>query len=157
MSKQQDELLAATNQQRAGNRIALVGIHPALQEAAQKHAEWMALNRRMSHAGEGGNTFVDRIRAAGYPNSNAAENIAWGYTDAASCVQGWMNSAGHRNNMLNPQYQSTGFGAARASNGQWYWCGLYGVATGSTQPPITPPAPKPHPKWLEWLLRLVAR
>jgi hypothetical protein len=141
-----DDLLALTNQERQEARVGLLGVHGTLQRAAQGHAQWMAANRRMSHTGEGRSDFMDRVRAAGtYPSGNAGENIAMGYGTPAACINAWMKSTGHRRNMLNSSYRSVGFGAAKASNGDWYWCGVYGAAAPSDSPPAPPPTPPPPP------------
>lgn len=149
-----DELLRLTNAERNNP----LGVHASLQQAAQKHAEWMATNRRMSHRGAGGSDFSDRIREAGYPTSTAGENVAMGYSTPAACIRAWMTSSGHRRNMLNTAYRSAGFGAAKGSNGSWYWCGLYGAAMPdhAPPPPIPDPIPPPAPRrtFWEWLLSL---
>ncbi|WP_425618057.1 CAP domain-containing protein [Anatilimnocola sp. NA78] len=159
-----DDLLKVTNEQRDRYGVVALGVHPTLQIAAQKHAEWMADNRRMSHTGEGRSQFDDRIRAAGpYPSSAMAENIAWGQRTAKECVIDWMSSAGHRRNMLNAGYLSAGFGAASDVNGALYFCALYGAAKPESPAPVKPPPPPPpEPSWptprvglIEWLLSLL--
>jgi uncharacterized protein YkwD len=68
------------------------------------------LNDFFSHTSSDGRSPWDRIRATGYSYSSAAENIAAGYSTAASAVSGWMNSSGHRANILNCGLEETGVG-----------------------------------------------
>ena len=69
-------------------------------------------------------TAGQRIAAQGYSYSTWGENIAAGYTTAASAVNGWMNSEGHRNNILNCNFKETGVGyyylANDTGNENWY-------------------------------------
>ena len=53
--------------------------------------------------------------------TTAGENIARGYSSASGVTAGWMASAGHRANILNPSYKSIFVGVAQASNGTYYW------------------------------------
>ena len=62
-----------------------------------------------AHRGSDGSDFVRRARAAGY-TCVAAENIAWGQPDEASVVTAWMNSAGHRRNILLADVTEYGIG-----------------------------------------------
>lgn len=82
----------------------------------------MAENDYFSHTSRDGRSFVDRIRAAGHP-SPGAENIAYGYSDGASVVEGWMNSPGHRRNIMNCSLTAIGVGFAGRGN---YWTQNFG-------------------------------
>ena len=53
--------------------------------------------------------------------TTAGENIARGYTSVSAVTAGWMASAGHRANILNPSFKSISVGVAQASNGTYYW------------------------------------
>jgi uncharacterized protein YkwD len=54
------------------------------------------------------------------------ENIAMGYSDIESVVDGWMNSPGHKRNILNPKFNKAGFGYAKTPDGPAYWCAQFG-------------------------------
>ena len=58
--------------------------------------------------------------------TNIAENVALGYPDAETVVQGWMNSKGHRANILNSEVAETGIAIARSSAGGLYYCQVFG-------------------------------
>lgn len=93
--------------------------------AAERHAEDMADRRYFDHTSRDGGTFLDRIKRAGYLTGDEArwtvgENIAWGSGELASpgrIVSAWMNSAGHRKNILSPSFREIGFGIASAKAG----------------------------------------
>lgn len=70
----------------------------------------MALQDFFSHTGIDGSTMVQRIQTTGYQFSSAAENIAAGYTTPEQVVAGWMESPGHRANILNPNLTEIGVG-----------------------------------------------
>lgn len=98
------------NAERAVAGCPPLAVNSKLVAAAQGHSEDMALNDFVSHTGSNGSSFVNRIEAQGYSWSRGGENIAAGYNTAASAVNGWMNSSGHRGNILNCSYQETGVG-----------------------------------------------
>ena len=68
----------------------------------------------------------DRARYVGYPFGRLAENVALGYPNAETVVQGWMNSRGHRHNILDGTVEETGIGIARSSAGGLYYCQVFG-------------------------------
>jgi uncharacterized protein YkwD len=98
------------NDERVVAGCAPLQVNSKLVAAAQGHSEDMAINDFFSHTGSDGSSFVNRIEAQGYSWSTGGENIAAGYGTAAAAVNGWMNSSGHRANILNCNYQETGVG-----------------------------------------------
>jgi uncharacterized protein YkwD len=88
-----------------------------LTERAQKWAEEMARRNSPTHS---------RLKMEGTEFWIMGENIAMGYSDIDSVMNGWMNSSSHRRNILNPKYTHAGFGYARTSNGTPYWCAQFG-------------------------------
>ena len=91
----------------------------SLEAAAREQARLMAKAGRMAHTAARGQDFVTRMRRAGIDGA-AAENIARGRYDLERLFLAWMNSRGHRRNMLDPRF--TRFGLASAGNGsQRYW------------------------------------
>lgn len=115
------EVVALTNQQRTAKGMPPLTEDPALTQAAQDHACDMAQSQRMSHSGSDGSTLPTRMNRAGYTFGEAAENVAAGYADAASVMAGWMNSHGHRRNILDRTLRDIGVGVARGSDGMLYW------------------------------------
>lgn len=118
-------LVDAHNRERAKVGAPALRESSLLFNAAQKHADWMSANRNMSHTGAGGSSFADRIAQQGYRFRTGGENIANGYRDVPSVMNGWMNSAGHRANILNPAFKEIGVG--RTGN---YWCTVFATPLG---------------------------
>lgn len=116
-----------------------------LMAAAKYHANWMAANKKMTHEG-GGTTPWQRINAAGYSFTSAGENIAYGYRSPASVMTGWMNSEGHRANILNRNYTEVGLAVSTDQAGVPYWCVVFarpktvGAAIHPDVSPHYPPA-----------------
>ncbi|BEL06098.1 hypothetical protein Q0Z83_042890 [Actinoplanes sichuanensis] len=92
-----------------------------LEAAAQKHSELQAAQNTMSHQLPGEASMGDRVTAEGYRWRGVAENVAAGYTSPASVMDGWMNSPGHKANILNCAYTEIGVGLAKSSSGTQYW------------------------------------
>lgn len=95
-----------------------------LQQAAEKHARWMAENRRMSHTGQGRSSHGDRIRAEGYRGTYTAENVAWNQKTPGRVFTAWINSRGHRRNIKNTNLTECGFGMVNVGGGP-YWCAVF--------------------------------
>jgi uncharacterized protein YkwD len=85
----------------------------------------MAKQNYFSHIGVDGSTLTSRVSTTGYSWSTLGENIARGQTEAASVVKGWMESPGHRGNILDPEFGDIGVGYAQGSSGP-YWVQVFG-------------------------------
>jgi uncharacterized protein YkwD len=105
-----DRVVELTNAERAKVGCAALIVNNTLATVAQNHAVDMGQNDYFSHTSLDGRSPFDRMRAAGYRYTAAAENIAAGYQTPESVVAGWMNSSGHRTNILNCNYTQTGVG-----------------------------------------------
>ncbi len=117
---QQQQVVDLTNQRRAEYGRPAVRVSSALSTAAQRHSEWQARNATMSHTGSGGSSAGQRIAATGYQACAWAENVAAGQPDAQRVMGSWMNSSGHRANILG-NYRDIGVGLAYSSGGTPYW------------------------------------
>ncbi|MFJ9661957.1 sigma-70 family RNA polymerase sigma factor [Streptomyces griseoflavus] len=116
------QVLSLTNTERAKAGCGPVKLDDRLARAAQLHSEDMSANDYFSHTGQNGSSFVDRAKAQGHP-SPGAENIARGQSSAASVMDAWMNSEGHRANILNCSLSSLGVGVTR---NDWTWTQVFG-------------------------------
>ncbi|MEG4940132.1 CAP domain-containing protein [Microcoleus sp. F4-D5] len=99
-----------TNVERSKAGLSPLQFNPVLGAVAQKHSVDMALNDFFDHTGSTGSQIGDRISAEGYKSSYYAENISAGRATPEEAVTAWMNSDGHRTNILNPQFQEIGVG-----------------------------------------------
>ncbi|MFG1709897.1 CAP domain-containing protein [Nonomuraea sp. M3C6] len=119
---EENEVLRLTNVARAQGGCRPLKHDPQLRTAAFGHSDDMAKQNYFDHASKDGRSFMDRIKASGFTGGTAfAENIAFGQPSPASVVQGWMNSPGHRANIMNCAYNLIGVGAARNPQGRIYW------------------------------------
>lgn len=106
-------LVEETNTRREKENLAPLKASPILEKAAQMKADDMAAKGYFSHATPDGRTpwyFLDK---AGYVFSAAGENLAVNFFDSKDVAEAWMNSAGHRANMLNSSYTEIGIATAR--------------------------------------------
>jgi uncharacterized protein YkwD len=129
-----DQVVQLTNNFRVQNGLQPLSYNLKLASSAQAHSQSMALQDFFGHTSKDGLSPFDRIRAAGYQYSAAAENIAAGYTTAERVVEGWINSPGHRANMLNPNLKEIGVGyyylASDTGNVSYYHYWTQNFGTG---------------------------
>jgi uncharacterized protein YkwD len=116
------EVVALTNRERADAGCPALTVDDRLTAAAQGHSADMAEQDFFSHTSLDGRDFADRIRATGYP-SPGAENIAYGQTSARKVVADWMDSPGHRRNILDCELTEIGVGF---DDRGYYWTQNFG-------------------------------
>ena len=99
-----------------------------LEKAALYQARLMAKHGKIGHSIGWGNSFGGRLKQAGI-RGPAAENVASGQKDVPDALTAWLNSAGHRKNLLDPLFTRYGLAyAARAEKPHYlYWAMLYGI------------------------------
>ena len=120
-----------TNEQRQQAGLQPLQMNDKLDRAADAHSEDMALQHYFSHNSLDGSPASDRVKKEGYNYSTFGENIAAGQTTPEDVVQGWMNSPGHRANILNPNFKEIGVGyyyLANDSGYHSYWTQDFGTA-----------------------------
>ncbi|MET7762689.1 CAP domain-containing protein [Streptomyces sp. NPDC005393] len=122
------EVVALTNAERAAARLAPLAPDPRLTTAAQAHSDDMVARDFYAHTGPEGHQPWDRARAAGAPHRGIGENIACGQRSPAEVVRGWMDSPGHRANILKPDFTHIGVGYATGSRAGTYWTQVFGAA-----------------------------
>ncbi|MGM8228840.1 CAP domain-containing protein [Cellvibrio sp. ARAG 10.3] len=139
LSETELALINAHNEARAlGRRCGTTWYNPApalrwdcrLGQASYVHSADMASNNFFSHTGSDGSSPFDRMRREGYQFSTAGENIGAGYRTVDAAVNGWLNSAGHCSNIMNPNFQD--MGAARVDSAtsayRIYWTVGFGTS-----------------------------
>lgn len=128
-----DQIVSLSNEFRRQNGLPPLTLNPLLTLAAQTQSQNMALQDYFDHISSTGVTPGQRATAAGYRWSRVAENIGAGYTTAAGVVQGWIDSPGHRANLLDPKVKEIGVGYFFLANDtgsvNWnhYWTQVLGA------------------------------
>jgi uncharacterized protein YkwD len=120
-------VLTLVNQERAKAGCRALTADSRLAKAAKGHSADMATRGYFDHTTPDGVSFATRITNAGYRWSGAAENIAEGQKDPAAAMTAWMNSAGHRANILNCGYRNLGVGLAYNAKKTPYWTQDFGT------------------------------
>lgn len=120
----QRTVLKAVNAIRAQHRLPKLALHPALQKAAREQSVLMAKAGKMSHKVGWRHGFSARLKRVGF-RGLAAENIARGQKTLQRVLRGWMNSPGHRRNMLHPRMRYFGLSAVKGG-GRNYWAMILG-------------------------------
>jgi uncharacterized protein YkwD len=121
-------LLELANAQRAKAGLQPLRANSRLMQAAQTQAEQTASARRLQHVLPDAKypRPEDRLDASGYPWRAWAENIAFGQRNPSDAVEAWMQSEGHRKNLLNPKYTELGTGVATDATGRPYYVQVFG-------------------------------
>jgi hypothetical protein len=124
------QLVRLTNVERANHGLPPLKAASELMNSSQYHSNWMATYNCFAHNCTGEPDWVARIVNAGYVNAQAlGENIAAGYGSASAAVQAWMNSSGHRANMLSGAFREAGGGYAYSASSKYhdYWTMDFGA------------------------------
>lgn len=117
------EILSLVNAYRAQNGIAAVQYGATEQKAAQLRAE--ELLQSFSHTRPNGSRCFTALDEVGADYHGAGENIAMGQTTAREVMTDWMNSEGHRANILNENFTTLGVGIYTDTNGKIYWAQMF--------------------------------
>ena len=149
------ELLALHNQARANAGLKALVVDSALRNFARSRSKDMIDRDYFSHAiPPDGHSVFDEMQQGGYCFKLAGENIGWNnYPDdtaTAAVHQAFMDSTGHRNNILGAAWDVIGIGAYKGPTGKKMWTVLFvdvcgAAATPTPPPPPPPPAPTPAP------------
>ncbi len=121
----EQQVLELVNEQRANYGLAPLSYSKELEAVAYAHSKDMAQNNYFSHTNLSGQSPFDRIHTAGISYRSAAENIAAGQKTPQEVVSAWMNSAGHRANILNSSVTKMGVGIYSGGSYGIYWTQLF--------------------------------
>jgi uncharacterized protein YkwD len=108
-------ILCLLNGERTSRGLRRVHLNHKLSVAAKRHSRDMVKRRYFDHTSPSGSTFTGRVSSAGYRFRSLGENIAWGSGSLAtprSIMRSWMNSPGHRANILRGKFREIGIGVA---------------------------------------------
>ena len=120
------ELLNQVNQERNQAGVKTLRLNSTLSIAAQKHAENMIATETFEHT-INGKSVGDRATEAGYNWGRIGENIASGQDSVTMVMTTWMNSTGHRKNILKAEFEELGIGYAEDAEGTPYWVQVFGT------------------------------
>jgi uncharacterized protein YkwD len=134
LAEMASQVLTLVNAQRSANGLDPLQRASELDRAARSHSEEMAQGDFLGHAGSDGSNPAQRMQAAGYQWYTWAENVAAGYPSAQAVVDAWMNSPGHRTNILSPSFKEIGIALVHRSGTRYgyYWTQDFGARAGST-------------------------
>jgi uncharacterized protein YkwD len=145
------QVLTLINQHRAAMGLGQLVSSPSLSASAVWKARHMAAYNYMAHddpAPPAARSAANRIATCGYPSAGWGENIAFGYSTAQAVVSAWLASSGHKANIENGSFVSTGIGAAPSAANGIAWAQDFGTVAAGGSPPATtttPPPPPPPP------------
>ncbi|MBQ9519394.1 MAG: hypothetical protein IJR59_05835 [Firmicutes bacterium] len=118
------QILSLVNSQRAANGLSLLTLNTNLSRVAQAKAEDMKNKNYFSHNSPTYGSPFDMMKSFGISYRAAGENIAKGQKTPSAVMTAWMNSSGHRKNILNANYTQLGIGYVY-NNGSPYWVQMF--------------------------------
>lgn len=116
------QVVSLVNQERAKYNLAPLTMHTTISSAAMTRAK--EITTSFSHTRPNGTSFSTVLKENGISYKGSGENIAWGQKTPQEVVTGWMNSAGHRANILNEKFTQIGIGYY-VENTTPYWVQLF--------------------------------
>lgn len=117
------QVVELVNQERAKAGVSPLTIDTGLESAALVRTR--EIQTSFSHTRPNGNSFATAIQEAGVTYRRSGENIAWGQRTPEAVVNAWMNSEGHRANILNKNFSRIGVGYLTNGSGTPYWVQLF--------------------------------
>lgn len=150
-----NEVLKLTNEERSDRGLKPLKLNNRLMNTAEGHSQSMAMNDFVGHKDPtDGSSSQDRVEDSGYEWSRWGENVAAGQSTPEDVINGWMNSPGHRSNVLNPNFTEMGIGYEflvddnGSVNYNHYWTQVFGTPLSNSNNTVvkgtssekTPPA-----------------
>lgn len=117
------QVVKLVNEERTKNGLAPLTIDQNAEKAALVRAKETEIS--FSHTRPNGSSFSTALTESGASFRGSGENIAYGQKTPEQVMQGWMNSSGHRANILNANYKSIGVGHYQNASGVSYWTQLF--------------------------------
>ena len=117
----ENQVVTLVNQERAKAGLAPLKINTKLAGVAERKAEDLRDKNYFAHNSPTYGSPFDMMKQFGITYTSAGENIAKGQKTPAEVMNGWMNSPGHKANIMNANYTEIGVGYVTDSNGTTYW------------------------------------
>ena len=118
-----EKVVYLVNEERAKYDLAPLTADESVTAAAQVRAE--EIKSSFSHTRPNGTSFSTALKEQSVSYRGSGENIAWGQKTPEKVVEAWMNSSGHRANILNSKYTTIGVGYYQDASGTNYWAQLF--------------------------------
>ena len=125
VNSMEKQVASLTNSERKAKGLSALTLDSQLSKLARIKAEDMAKKGYFSHTSPTYGSAFDMMNKYGVSYRTAGENIAKGQKTAESVMNGWMNSSGHRANILSSAYTNIGVGYAKDSRGNTYWVQIF--------------------------------
>ena len=125
LSALENEVIKLVNEERARNGLPALEKNWEISRVARMKAQDMVDRNYFSHSSPTYGSPFNMMENFGLKFSSAAENIGMGQKTAADIMKSWMDSPGHRANILSRTVTHIGVGAAKAANGTLYWTQLF--------------------------------
>lgn len=125
LASYEQQVFTLVNKERAARGLQLLTYNTEVARVARIKSQDMINKGYFSHTSPTYGSPFNMMENFGIRFSNGGENIAYGQRTAQEVMTGWMNSAGHRANILSGSYTQIGVGVAKASNGTLYWTQLF--------------------------------
>ena len=122
VSEYEKKVAELVNVERAKYGLSALTLNTGLSSIARAKSQDMSDKHYFSHTSPTYGSAFDMMKSAGIKYNTAGENIAYGYRTPESVVNGWMNSEGHRANILNSSYKEIGVGYVASGN---YWTQMF--------------------------------
>lgn len=133
------DLLTAINAERAKKRLPPLRTSTTLMQVADFYSCRLIDGRFFDHVDPfDGSTVDTRITDFGYAFQKVGENLAAGHKTAKDAVNAWMESPGHRANLLDPAFTETGIAVKTGGDYGWYWVQEFGRPTATSHPTASP-------------------
>ncbi|MCJ0077739.1 CAP domain-containing protein [Clostridioides difficile] len=124
-SAYQKEVVDLVNIERAKAGLNPLTLDSSISNVATKKSQDMIDNNYFSHNSPTYGSPFDMLKKFGISYKTAGENIAMGQKTPKEVVNAWMNSEGHRKNIMNPNFSKIGVGVAQKSGGSIYWTQIF--------------------------------
>ena len=124
-SSYQQQVLDLVNAERTKRGISALTLDSNLSNVATKKSQDMVNKNYFDHTSPTYGSPFDMMKQFGISYRTAGENIAKGQKTPQEVVTAWMNSEGHRKNILNPNFTNLGVGIAKDSKGTTYWTQMF--------------------------------
>lgn len=125
LSSYEQQVFQLVNKERAARGLGTLRYNSEVARVARIKSQDMINKGYFSHTSPTYGSPFKMMESFGIRFSNGGENIAYGQRNAQEVMTGWMNSAGHKANILSAAYTQIGVGVAKASNGTLYWTQLF--------------------------------